>query len=115
MPCSAGKLFALRITLAPSPVCYTGWHWYLTIFFGLYALIEATGHRHPVAFLSGRVPLAVYTLTFSMLSLYCFLAWFPSHVFLHILPGFRWLYLSGLWAWGWPLLALALPFKRAGV
>src|SRR6266699_781199 len=91
------------------------WPWYLTIFFGLYALIEATGHRHPVAFLSGRVPLAVYTLTFSMLSLYCFLAWFPSHVFLHILPGFRWLYLSGLWAWGWPLLALALPFKRAGV
>ncbi len=90
------------------------WPWYLTIFFGFYALIEATDPCHPAAFLSGRVPLAVYTLAFSMLSLYCFLTWFPAHVFLPILPGSRWLYLSGLWAWGWPLLALALPFKWAG-
>jgi hypothetical protein len=91
------------------------WPWYLTVFFGLYALIEATDSRHSAAFLAGRVPLAVYTLAFSMLSLYCLLAWFPSHVPVPILPGFRWLYFSGLWAWGWPLLMLVLPFKEAGV
>jgi hypothetical protein len=89
------------------------WPWYTTTFFGLYAIVRAVGTRKSAPSLIARVPLAVHMLAFSMLSLYCFLAWFPAHIFVPMLPGFRWLYLSGLWAWGLPLLAIGLPFKRA--
>jgi hypothetical protein len=91
------------------------WPWYTTTFFGLYALVQAVGTRKSAPSGTARLPLAVHMLSFSMLSLYCFLAWFPAHIFVSPLPGFRWLYLSGLWAWGLPLLVLGLSFKPARV
>ena len=53
--------------------------------------------------------MAVRLLAFSMLSLYWFFAGASGLFFVPGLPGLRWAYLSGLWAWTLPLLALWLP------
>ncbi len=85
------------------------WPWYLITFFGLFSLIEATSvdntEKHH-SFNLLRLPLAVRLLTFSMLSLYCFSAWWPLLKFVPGLPGFHWSYFSGLWVWLLPLLAV---------
>jgi hypothetical protein len=83
------------------------WPWYTAIFFALFALIEATDaekwREQPLlGFI--RLPLAVRLLSFSLLSLYCFYTWAPYFTMLPGLPGFRWAYLRGLWAWLLPLL-----------
>ncbi len=82
------------------------WPWYTVIFFALFALLEAvdaeTWQRH-FGFL--RLPLAARILTFSLLSLYCFYTWAPFATMVPGLPGFRWAYLRGLWAWLLPLLS----------
>jgi hypothetical protein len=88
------------------------WPWYTTTFFGLYALVEATATHDTAPPVVMRASPTVYMLVFCLLSLYCFLSWFPSHVFLPGPAGIRWLYLSGLWAWGVPLLVLGLSFRR---
>ena len=81
------------------------WPWYMVIFFGLYAVIEASSDR-PYVFLNGLSwPLMVRLLTFSMLSLYCFISWGPQHSFVPGLPGFLWSNFGGLWLWLVPVLA----------
>jgi hypothetical protein len=87
--------------------------WYLVTFFGLFALIEATSKRDPWLFYSLQLPLATRILAFSMLSLYCFGTWGVLHTFIPLIPGFLWNYLSGLWIWILPLLALRLGSKSA--
>lgn len=87
------------------------WPWYIVTFFGLYALIEAW----PVHDNRGLGISFVRLLIFSMLSIYCFNAWGPSNSFVPGLPGFEWSYLSGLFAWGLPLLGVALLVRDRGV
>jgi len=87
------------------------WPWYTITFFGLYALIEAIYPRDLAPFAVLRLSLAVRLLALSMLSLYCFVTWNPDHAFVPGLPNFKWLYLSGLWIWLLPLLALRFPLK----
>jgi hypothetical protein len=87
------------------------WPWYTITFFGLYALIEAIQPQDLASFGDFRLPLAVRLLAFSMLSFYCFVTWIPDHAFVPGLPNFKWLYLSGLWVWLLPLLALRFPLK----
>jgi hypothetical protein len=87
--------------------------WYLVTFFGLFALIEATSKRDPWLFYSLQLPLATRILAFCMLSLYCFGTWGAFHTFIPLIPGFLWNYLSGLWIWILPLLALRLGSKSA--
>jgi hypothetical protein len=82
------------------------WPWYTVTLFGLYALVAATVEDDVVFFGNIRLPLAVYLLAFSMLSLYSFYAWGPHSSFIPGLPGFQWAYLRGLWVWVIPLLAL---------
>ncbi|HEX9132587.1 MAG TPA: hypothetical protein VF844_09860 [Ktedonobacteraceae bacterium] len=87
------------------------WPWYIVTFFGLYALIEASpGHDN-----RGLGSYFVRLLIFSMLSIYCFNAWGPSNSFVPGLPGFEWSYLSGLCAWGLPLIGVALLVRVRGV
>jgi hypothetical protein len=81
------------------------WQWYLVTFFGLYALIAGTSGVKELRLL---VPSASL-LAFSMLSIYCFYAWGPQASYIPGLPHFHWAYLSGLWAWLLPLLALVGP------
>lgn len=87
------------------------WPWYLTTFFGLFALIEADGNIwHDTWFGLLNVPLVVRALTFTMLSMYCFGTWAPYATYIF---GLQWLYLRGLWAWFLPLLFLCLyPLVR---
>jgi hypothetical protein len=82
------------------------WPWYTAIFFALFALLESTEtETWQCGFL--RLPLAARLLSFSLLSLYCFYTWAPYASMLPGLPGFRWAYLRGLWAWLLPLLFAA--------
>ncbi|HEX6483359.1 MAG TPA: hypothetical protein VF043_31320 [Ktedonobacteraceae bacterium] len=84
------------------------WPWYMVTFFGLYAVIEASSDR-PLVFLNWLPwPLMVRLLAFSMLSLYCFIAWGPRYSYVPGLPGFLWSYFSGLWVWVVPLLGAAV-------
>ena len=87
--------------------------WYLVTFFGLFALIEATSQRDQWLFYFLQLPLATRILAFSMLSQYCFYTWGALHTFIPLLPGFLWSYLSGLWIWILPLLALRLRSRSA--
>ncbi len=83
------------------------WPWYTAIFFALFALlesVEAEKWKEQPLFGCIRLPLAVRLLSFSLLSLYCFYTWAPYATMLPGLPGFRWAYLRGLWAWLLPLL-----------
>jgi hypothetical protein len=112
------------------------WPWYLVTFFGLYALLESCGDADdgnkadeiceagesgsskdeviqslPGAFLL-RTPWTARLLSFSMLTLYCFITWGPAHTFVPGLPGFIWGYFSGIWAWILPLIGIVLLAKR---
>ncbi len=87
------------------------WPWYLVTFFGLFALIEVTSKRERWSYYFLQLPLATRILVFSMLSLYCFYTWGPSHTFVPLFPGFLWNYLCGLLIWILPLLALRLRSK----
>jgi len=82
------------------------WPWYAITFFGLYALVEATDKPDLVFYNFLQLPLAARLLTFSLLSLYCFLSGGPMTTVIPGLPGFVWAYLRGLWVWAVPLLAL---------
>lgn len=101
------------------------WPWYLITFFGLYALIDATrpaqivqdqqrtatgfaGLMQRFELLQARLlhPGVISTLTFSMLTLYCFDTWATEHSFVPLLPGLLWTSLGGAWAWGLPLVRL---------
>ncbi len=85
------------------------WPWYMITFFGLFALVEATNpESRGIPFLFGvlRLPLAVRILAFSILCIYCSVAWAPFVTFLPGFPDFRVAYLRGLWVWLLPLLAL---------
>ena len=84
------------------------WPWYLLTFFGLYALVEATNDTKVWPFSFLRLPLAVHLLTLSMLILYCFYTWAPTHSYVHVLPGFLWTDFRGL-IWLIPLFAIHLP------
>jgi len=104
------------------------WPWYMVTFFGLYALFESS--KPAQAYLEEKFPAAKFrqasisrlferletlllqpglarALSFSMLTLYCFVTWGPQHTFLPFLPGFVWSYSGGFWAWVFPLLLLA--------
>jgi hypothetical protein len=97
--------------------CFIGspwfWPWYIVTFFGLYAVIDAITNR-PFAFLDWLPwPLIVTLLSFSMLSLYCFIAWAPQHSNVPGLPGFQWSFFGGLWILAVPLLGVAfLRWRR---
>jgi hypothetical protein len=84
------------------------WPWYLIIFFGLYALVEAINDTKARPFSFLRLPLAVHLLTLSMLILYCFYTWAPMHSYVHALPGFLCTDFRGL-IWLVPLFAIHLP------
>ncbi len=83
------------------------WPWYLTTFFGLFAIVEADGtvwRDSWFGFLD--IPLVVRVLAFTMLSVYCFCGWAP---YTSVIPDtfrMQWQYLRGLWAWFLPLLIL---------
>jgi hypothetical protein len=125
-----GNLYGLVYWMALVWLCYSAcgspwyWPWYLTTFFGLYALLESAPHVHgwypwktagrwswlaiwrrPVQLLErfAFYPATVRVLTLSMLTLYCFTTWAAQHSFLPVLPGFLWSSLSGAWIWLLPL------------
>lgn len=89
------------------------WPWYIVMLFGLYALVEATSEVDMLLFGLVRLPLAIYLLAFSMLTIYSFYVWGPHVSYIPGLPDFQWAYLRGLWVWIIPLLALRLPRKPA--
>jgi hypothetical protein len=89
------------------------WPWYIITFLGLYALIEASRNNDSTLFdflpwPPGKGTYFVRLLTFSMLSLYCFITWGVHHSFIPGLPGFTWSYLSGLWAWVLPVAGVGI-------
>ncbi len=93
------------------------WPWYIVTFFGLYALIEASPGDDGTLFDLVPWPGGINTyfvrmLTLSMLTLNCFFTWGPYYSFVPGLPGFKWSYLSGPWAWVLPLIIVALLIKR---
>ncbi|WP_376794997.1 hypothetical protein [Thermogemmatispora sp.] len=91
------------------------WPWYLVTFFGLYALLEASGaeRRWPLTLVRWRGvaalrrPLPFRLLSLTMLMLYCSYAWALHGAFVPLLPGFKVAYLRGPFAW---LLPLALTW-----
>jgi hypothetical protein len=101
--------------------CATGapwfWPWYMTTFFGLYALLEGSDQESLfdfVPWLAGRSTLFVRLFAFSMFSLCCFFSWGPQRSFVPGLPGFQWSYFSGVWAWVLPVLGAVLLLRGAG-
>lgn len=91
------------------------WPWYIVTFLGLYALIEASMAEH--SFLTHRLnlPMAVRLLSFSMLSLYCFVSFAPAASVLAGLKHFTWGDLAGAWIWGIPLLALCFKGSKSAM
>lgn len=108
------------------------WPWYMTTFFGLYALFEASKPAQVVLAEEYSRPISrpasilrafkqfqdlllhpgiVRMLAFTMLTLYCFTTWGPLHSFIPGLPGFQWSYLDGIWAWLLPLTGLWLASR----
>ena len=101
------------------------WPWYIVVFFGLFALLEASGKdteemvpvdnpgsaSTPWQFWPLHAPWMARLLVFSMLSLYCFMTWGPLHTFVPGFPGFQWSFLGGLWAWLIPLTGAALLIR----
>ncbi len=80
------------------------WSWYLTTFFGLYALIETDDKTQSTWFNAVVLPFTVRMLAFTMVSVYCFYTWGPH---LNLVPHFfhsQWLYLRGLWLWLLPAI-----------
>ncbi len=88
------------------------WPWYMTTFFGLFALVESDEHTFTSLARFINVPLAVRLLTLSILSMYCFLSFAPLNTPTPFLKHFVWTYLGGLWVWGLPLLALHFPRRK---
>lgn len=80
------------------------WPWYTVIFFGLYALIEATSQHNKAV---------IRILAFSLLSSYCFSTWGLHDGLVPGLPTFHWESLRGLWIWILPLFALSWFLNRA--
>ena len=95
--------------------CFIGspwfWPWYLVTFLGLFAILESLHTRSWIAGMF-RLPLAVRLLTFSSLTLYCFYTWGALYTTLPGHPAFQVSYLSGLWVWLLPLLALQIPWRQ---
>ena len=95
--------------------CFIGspwfWPWYLVTFLGLFAVLESL---HPESWMAGlfKLPLAVRLLTFSSLTLYCFYTWGATKTTLPGHPAFNMQYLSGLWVWLLPLVALRAPWRQ---
>jgi hypothetical protein len=79
------------------------WTWYAVTFFGLYAIFEVTCNRKSWGLLH---PFGVRLFIFSLLTVYCFITWKPSHTDIPGLPYFLWAYIRGVWIWTVPLLAL---------
>jgi hypothetical protein len=95
------------------------WPWYMVTFFGLYALLESGGEGDDDSqvFSKGQFPWSLRVLrtswtarllSFSMLTLYCFISWGPSYTLVPGLPGFLWSFFSGFWAWILPLAGIVL-------
>jgi len=82
------------------------WPWYITTFFGLFALIEADEAARDVWFGISRIPLTVRVLAFTMVSVCCFYTWGPHLSFVHYLFHAQWVYLRGLWLWLLPFIIL---------
>ncbi|WP_146747156.1 hypothetical protein [Thermogemmatispora tikiterensis] len=88
------------------------WPWYLVTFFGLYALLEASGasRRWPLTLVRWRGaatlrrPLPFRLLSLTMLMLYGSYAWALHGAFMPFLPGFKLAYLRGPCAWLLPLV-----------
>jgi hypothetical protein len=91
------------------------WPWYIVVFFGLFALLEASDEegeeKVPVDKQANMFNGMARLLVFSMLSLYCFMTWGPAHTFIPGFPGFQWSFLGGLWAWLLPLAGTALLIR----
>ncbi|GAC1566492.1 MAG: hypothetical protein NVS3B14_09250 [Ktedonobacteraceae bacterium] len=92
------------------------WPWYLVTFLGLFALLEASEEETPtesqhtffpwrLSFM--RTPWIARLLSFSMLTMYCFITG-PMHSFVQYLPSFQWIDLSGAWGWILPLIGIVL-------
>ncbi|GAC1392081.1 MAG: hypothetical protein NVS4B11_07670 [Ktedonobacteraceae bacterium] len=88
------------------------WPWYAVTFFGLFALVEASVTEQEPSWNIVNSPLIARVFAFSLLSVYCFVAWGVYNSFVPVLPGFRWAYLRGLWIWLPVLLLLLLWFKK---
>ncbi len=84
------------------------WPWYLSLFFGLFALLEIASDPP----LPDYLPLAVRLLAFSMLSIYVFFTWGAYAIYFPLLPNFRWSFWRGFWAWLIPLGAVAWIWLR---
>ncbi len=82
------------------------WPWYITTFFGLFAVIEADGAAKDVWFGISRIPLTVRMLAFTMVSVYCFYTWGPHISVVRHLFHARFMYLRGLWLWLLPFMVL---------
>lgn len=75
------------------------WPWYLSLFFGLFALLEIASDPP----LPDYLVLAVRLLSFSLLSIYVFFTWGAYAIYFPLLPNFRWSFWRGFWAWLIPL------------
>ncbi len=75
------------------------WPWYITTFFGLFALIEADGAERDVWFGISHISLTVRVLAFTMVSVYCLYTWAPHLVVIHHVFHAQAMYLRGLWVW----------------
>jgi hypothetical protein len=84
------------------------WPWYLSLFFGLFALLEIASDPP----LPDYLPLAVRLLSFSLLSIYVFFTWGAYAIYFPLLPNFRWSFWRGFWAWLIPLGAVGWIWLR---
>ncbi len=82
------------------------WPWYIVTFFGLYAVVEAVSNQQ-------NWTIWTRLLTFSTLSIYCFIAWGLQHAAVPGLPGFIWAFFGGLWIWALPFLGLTCIHWRS--
>lgn len=93
--------------------CFVGspwlWPWYLTVFFGLFALLEGSDTYWRSLTNVLHLPAAVRLLAFTLLCLYVFSTWGPHEKLVPGLPHFQFTYLRGLWVCLIPLLALRPP------
>ncbi|MGH2480680.1 MAG: hypothetical protein ACRDHW_13580, partial [Ktedonobacteraceae bacterium] len=108
------------------------WPWYMVTFFGLYALVEtskpAQAYIEEQFTLPGSPPASltrlfkrfqdqllrpgvIRLLILSLLTLYGFSTWGPSHSAVPGLPGFYWSYFTGALTWLLPLCGLLLVRK----
>lgn len=81
------------------------WPWYFITFFGLFAIVEATGNFGNLAMVL-RLPLAVRLFSLGLLCLYVFATWGPHSTLIPYFPYLRWIYLRGLVLCLIPLVAI---------